>query len=282
MRIPVACPYCQKRGTLPEAMRGQRVTCAGCHQPFVVPAPKSSPKPFTGMLAAMLEEDRGGDVVRPLPLASTRRSALSEPARSTSPAVYAAIGMGGVCALLLAVVAVVIFSKPVDEPLVEVKKQDDFDRSDHRPEPPPVPQPVVTDDQRAAAIARRKKPIEDATVYLKLSSHGALMGGGTGFVIRADKDAVLLATNRHVADAETDDGGKADITAVFRSGQGAALEQSLPAEIVAIDYSREMNHDLAILRVRGLAKPITPIDPSIRTVPSLQMKYSAYGFHTAT
>ncbi len=125
---------------------------------------------------------------------------------------------------------------------------------------------------------RRKKLIEDATAYLKLSSGSKIVGSGTGFVIRADREAVLLATNRHVADASPDDGGKANITAVFRSGQGAALEQSLPAEIVAIDYSREINHDLAILRVRGLARPIAPINPSYPTAPSLQMKYSAYGF----
>ncbi len=82
------------------------------------------------------------------------------------------------------------------------------------------------------------------------------MGSGTGFVIRTEeKTTVLLATNRHVADAETDDGGKAEITAVFRSGQGAGVEQSLPAEIVAIDHSQEINHDLAILRVRGLKRP---------------------------
>jgi hypothetical protein len=90
-------------------------------------------------------------------------------------------------------------------------------------------------------------------------------------VIRSERNTVLLATNRHVADAETDDGGKLEITAVFRSGQGANLEQSLPAEIVSIDSSREINHDLTILRVRGLTKPIVAIDPAVRTVPSLQI-----------
>ena len=45
-------------------------------------------------------------------------------------------------------------------------------------------------------------------VSLKLSSGDRLMGSGTGFVIRADRDPALLATNRHVADAEMDDGGQ--------------------------------------------------------------------------
>ena len=150
------------------------------------------------------------------------------------------------------------------------------------PEPKPETPPELSESDRAEALAARKKAIVDATVFLKLSSHGHLLGGGTGFVIRVEGNTVLLATNRHVADAEADDGAKAEITAVFRSGQGSTFEQSLPAEIVAIDYSQEMNHDLAILRVRGLKRPVVPINPSVRTVPSLQMKYSAYGFPYAT
>src|ERR1017187_9817022 len=98
MRIPVTCPFCEKKGTLPEAMRGQRIKCAGCHKPFVVPAPKSGAKPSTGLLAAMLDEDEGADAIQPLPLASTRRSAQPEPSSSTPLPVYAAIGIGGVCA----------------------------------------------------------------------------------------------------------------------------------------------------------------------------------------
>ncbi len=168
-------------------------------------------------------------------------------------------------------------SRQSDKPQLEVK-QEVIPPPDRTPVPPPVPPPVTIEQEHADAAARRKKALEDATVYLKLSSHGMLIGGGSGFVIRAEKDAVLLATNRHVADAETDDGGKADITAVFRSGQGPAFEESLPAEIVAMDYSRELNHDLAILRVRGLKKAVKPIDPAVPTVPSLQMKYSVYGF----
>ena len=45
MRISVTCPFCDKKGTLPEAMRGQRIKCAGCHQPFVVALPKSETQP---------------------------------------------------------------------------------------------------------------------------------------------------------------------------------------------------------------------------------------------
>jgi S1-C subfamily serine protease len=277
MRIPVTCPYCEKKGTLPEAMRGQRIKCAGCHQAFVVAAAKSEAKPSAASLAAMLNEDQDTYDVRPLRRASGRQSPQSVPSSSMSPTAYAGIGVGAVCALLLAVVIILLLSKPNDRPRDELAPRELVVESPE-PAPKPLASPEASESDRAAALARRIKAIGDATVYLKLSSGGRPMGSGTGFVIRADKDTVLLATNRHVADAETDDGGKASITAVFRSGQGAALEQSLPAEIVAIDHSREINHDLAILRVRGLTRPIVPINPSILTVPSLQMKYSAYGF----
>jgi S1-C subfamily serine protease len=280
MRIPVTCPFCTKKGTLPEAMGGQRVKCAGCHRAFVVGATKSVAKPPSGLLAALVDDDETADDDRPLRLEPRRQTARTERPHSSATAAYAGIAVGGVCALLLAVVIVLLLSRSNERPRDEWARRESVSPVGETPEPgpkPPAPR-EETESERAAALAQRKKAMEDATVYLKLSSGGRPMGSGTGFVIRADKDAVLLATNRHVADAETDDGGNASITAVFRSGQGAALEQSLPAEIVAIDHSREINHDLAILRVRGLTRPIVPINPSVVTVPSLQMKYSAYGF----
>ena len=251
MRITVTCPICKKTGTLPDAMRGLRITCARCHQPFVVPAPEAAAKASVGSLAAMLEEDEAANHVGLLPLAPTRRSTQQAPAHPTPLAAYAGIAIGGVCALLLAVVTVRVLP---GDPQHQGKPQPSADQlaepgwsEEKSSRTPPVPEP-----EGRSTVAQRKKAIEDATVYLKLSRGGRLMGSGSGFVIRVDKDAVIVATNRHVADAATDDGGKPEITAVFRSGQGSTLEQSLPAEIVAIDHSREMNHDLAILRVRGL------------------------------
>jgi len=284
MRIAVTCPFCDKKGTLPEAMRGQRIRCAGCHQPFVVSAPKTVAKPSAGLLAAIPEEDHGAYTVQPLRRRSTHQA--PHPARSSSapPPVYVGLGIGAVCGLVVTGVTIVMLSKGPDklqrevEPAALVKPVDPVEPTQSFSAPKPQSPPVVTESERATAAAQRKKAVEDATVYLKLSSGGRLMGSGTGFVIRAERGEVLLATNRHVADAATDDGGKAAITAVFRSGQGPNLEQSLPAEIVAIDFSREMNHDLAILRVRGLTRGVVPIDQMVRTVPSLQMKYSVYGF----
>jgi S1-C subfamily serine protease/regulation of enolase protein 1 (concanavalin A-like superfamily) len=106
------------------------------------------------------------------------------------------------------------------------------------------------------------------------------MASGTGFVIRAEGDTALIATNRHVVTPDLDDDQevKPEIMAVFRSGKGPEQEQSLPAEIVAVDSAEEINRDLALLKVRGLSRPVVPIDPNKVTSPTLGMKYSAYGF----
>jgi S1-C subfamily serine protease len=120
---------------------------------------------------------------------------------------------------------------------------------------------------------------EDATVFLKLKV-GRSISSGTGFVIRVERDTALIATNRHVVTPDLDDkeGAKLEVTAVFRSGKGPGQEESLPAEIVAIDSGEEINHDLALVRVRGLKRPVTPIDVNQIASPTLRMRYAAYGF----
>ncbi len=103
--------------------------------------------------------------------------------------------------------------------------------------------------------------LEDATVFLKVKV-GQEMAAGTGFVIRAEGNTALIATNRHVITPDLDDDqeAKPEIIAVFRSGKGPRQEQSLPAEIVAVDSAEDLNRDLALLQVRGLSRPVVPID----------------------
>jgi hypothetical protein len=106
------------------------------------------------------------------------------------------------------------------------------------------------------------------------------MVAGTGFVIRAENGNALIATNRHVVTPDLDDDpdAKPEIVAVFRSGKGPGQEKTLKAEIVAIDFDDEINHDLALLQVRGASRPVVALDPNRFTAPALGMKYSAYGF----
>jgi S1-C subfamily serine protease/regulation of enolase protein 1 (concanavalin A-like superfamily) len=141
------------------------------------------------------------------------------------------------------------------------------------PEPIPAPTPPISETPSSLAW------LEDATVFLKLKI-GNAMASGTGFVIRVQGDTALIATNRHVVTPELDDedGARVEIVAVFRSGKGPGQEQSLPAEVVAVDSAEELNHDLALLKVRGLSRPVTPIDLNRIASPALRMRYTAYGF----
>jgi S1-C subfamily serine protease len=286
MRISVTCPFCDQTGEIPEAMRGQRIKCAHCHQQFMVSLSKAERTTAPRLHGEALDLDPATYDVRSLRRASTDRSPETVSAGSTSTTVYVGLGIGAVCGLLLTGAFVIMLSGR-GEPKREAEREAFAPPVRERataPQPKREPQnpPMSPESERAAAAARLTNAIIDATVYLKLSSGGKLMGSGTGFVIRNEKkNTVLLATSRRVATAATDDGTKAEITAVFRSGQGATREESLPAEIVAVDNSHELNHDLAILRVRGLTRSIIPIDPMVRAAPAVQMKYSVYGFPRA-
>jgi S1-C subfamily serine protease/regulation of enolase protein 1 (concanavalin A-like superfamily) len=133
--------------------------------------------------------------------------------------------------------------------------------------------------------AETVRRIKDATVFLKVQAV-PVQGSGSGFVIRADNDTLLIVTNHHVInphmkrDADADDARLAQVrpvvTAVFRSGGGSALEQSVPATVVASD--REGKRDLALLRVRGVKNPPRPIDLADSPEPTETMPVLIYGF----
>jgi hypothetical protein len=142
-----------------------------------------------------------------------------------------------------------------------------------------LPSPAQLDSQE---IIRRLK---DATVYLKNKVGSKTISSGSGFVIEVNGDAVVVATNRHVAVPDLSElppgivapGSTPTIEAVFRSGLGPA-EQALPARIVAADLSDERNTDLAFLEVKGVKNPPAPIDPMARIQPNEGMTYLGAGF----
>ncbi len=141
--------------------------------------------------------------------------------------------------------------------------------------------------------------LKDATVYVKAKFAGKILGSGSGFVIESNRESVLVVTNRHIADPDLSrlserpapTGTKVEIEVVFHSGEGRQLEQTLPAEIVAVDTSDEIiavdtsderdgdvAADLAFLVVRGVSHPPEPIDPHANVDPSERMAYSGAGF----
>ena len=97
-------------------------------------------------------------------------------------------------------------------------------------EPPPAPTPVVAPVVDSQEIIRRLK---DASVYIIMKIGGKPASTGSGFVIEARGDTLLLATNRHVVVHDPSDlprgvakkGAATSIEVVFRSGLGPREEQ---------------------------------------------------------
>ncbi len=124
--------------------------------------------------------------------------------------------------------------------------------------------------------------VKRATVFVRVQGVG-WKGTGSGFVVAADKDGVLVATNYHVVAAPDFDKkprpAPADllksfktstVTAVFDSG--AKGEVAAAAEVVAADPE----NDLAVLRITGLKDPPKPI--SYATPPKLSETMAVYTF----
>jgi S1-C subfamily serine protease len=109
--------------------------------------------------------------------------------------------------------------------------------------------------------------IKDSTVFIKLKIPKVGEGSGSGFVIRATGDTVLVMTNRHVAvpdEGELPEGAKPEIGVVFRSG--TPQQQELPATLLAHD-DRDVR-DLAVLEVKGVRMPPRPIAANLTTAES--------------
>jgi S1-C subfamily serine protease len=231
---------------------------------------------------ALFDDDSPDEAVIPLAHLQARRSMVPKPkvapARASSGSQVTAIVLGSIAALLLVVAgAMLVKNSPTETqgpgiaqtPVPPPEGATRVERVVIPPEPSPAPPPPTS------SLAW----IEDATVFLKVKI-GNQIAAGTGFVIRTEGGNALIATNRHVITPDFDDdgGAKPEIVAVFRSGKGPGQEETLKAEIVAIDFADEINHDLALLQVRGVSRRVVVLDPNRFTAPALGMKYSAYGF----
>jgi S1-C subfamily serine protease/regulation of enolase protein 1 (concanavalin A-like superfamily) len=285
MPIFLTCPNCRGQGSVPDAFSGGRITCPKCGHRFEVrdtkpaAAPQSAPRPSL----FDEDEDEAVEAVQPLATRSVRSAETTPAAPGVSPAVYAAIGLGGIAVVLLGVIAVLLSRGGGHPEPAPIAAAPPVASPKLRPDPAPVPAAPAPVELDAAATLRRLK---DATVYIKVKA-GNLRGAGSGFVIRAKGDQALVATNRHVIsphlsgdspEARGAQGGQPEITVVFHSGEGAAREQALPAEVVAADFSEEMHRDLAVLQVRGLSRSLAALDLNQNVEPAETMKYSAYGY----
>jgi regulation of enolase protein 1 (concanavalin A-like superfamily) len=232
-----------------------------------------------------------------------------------SPMMYAILGVGGLAVLLLLGVLVIVLTRGGGEPADRVDHVEVVRKDSPAPVIEPVAAvtpagatvvatsseaesvPVATSSGAegvpavssassnldSAEIVRRLK---EATVYLKHKVNNITLGSGTGFVIEVRGDTVVLATNRHVAVFDRDEvpesvlpkGSKVEFEAVFRSGLGPQKEQTLPATIIAADTSEEFSTDLAILAVKGVKNPPTPLSVFAKSDTTEGMAYQGAGF----
>jgi S1-C subfamily serine protease len=124
--------------------------------------------------------------------------------------------------------------------------------------------------------------VKKATVFIRVQV-GSMKASGSGFVVSADKDSVLIATNFHVltplerekreklTPSELVKSLKSPTISVVFDG-GTATELTAKAEAISADPEA----DLAILRVTGLKAPPKPIDHA--NVPKLSETMSVYTF----
>ncbi len=148
--------------------------------------------------------------------------------------------------------------------------------------PPVVPQPPK-DPIKADGGALPLAELKAASVYVKARS-GDLGSSGSGFVFRAQGDAVYVVTNHHVVtppDVRIIGPGRpfrgfvapfSEFTVVFRSG--TPQEQSLKAVLVGDDKDA----DLAVLKVTGVNDPPRPIDCTQTPKLVETMTVLAFGF----
>jgi S1-C subfamily serine protease len=139
------------------------------------------------------------------------------------------------------------------------------------------------------SLAEMRKKIEEATVFIRVVAGRGEMQG-SGFVVQASGDQVLVATNDHVVNPDHGHPrGMADsrrqreslpITVIFRSGGGPGVEEALPGTVVASEG--EGTNDLALIRVRGLRHVPQPVKIGGGTLPELTTPLQIYGYPFGT
>jgi S1-C subfamily serine protease/regulation of enolase protein 1 (concanavalin A-like superfamily) len=322
----VICPTCQAKGAVPDHATSARIRCPKCGNTFDASAaagsgtltsqsqsqvrgPAAAPKRSKAASSAYEDLENAGAAPLPSLSGSGFRRSPSSPAPSasqsgsTSPVLYALLGVSGVAVLLLGVLVVVLMrpSGPT-----ESAAKDHGPALAANPEPtapaatpvavasPPAAASLLTADRPPPPAAESSssdpqtviKRLKEATVFLKAKVKGRYISSGSGFVIEVRGNDVLLATNRHVAVPDLSEvperiaprGAQVETDAVFYSGEGPQLEQTVPAGIVAANLSEDLNTDLAFMVCRGVKRPPRPIDITTRLEPLEGMAYIGAGY----
>ena len=139
---------------------------------------------------------------------------------------------------------------------------------------PAAPRKVTSEqpDRISRAEALAPEPIDreqiirqlrDATVYVLVRLDGATVASGSGFVIDVLGDSAIIVTHQRVAAPNfaelprsiAKEGSRPKLGVVFRSGMVPELEQTVPAEILAVDQTQASANGLAFLLATGVKNP---------------------------
>ncbi len=315
MAKTVICPSCQSKGSIPDGAQVAKIRCPKCGQTFDVkaatqpgsssgtvnrPALSGQVRRPAAAVSSSYEDMENVQPLAPIDKSGVRRSA-SGPApvlqsAGSSATLFAILGVGGAVVALLLVILIVVLARGGGD-AGALKRPEIAESPASRPvEPVAAPAPVVTSSYTPAVAAPSAstaidsaevvRRLKEATVYIKVKVAGKPLGSGTGFVIEAHGDTVILATNRHVAVADLSElpprlvpkGSKAELEVVFRSGQGPDKEQAVTAQILAADTTEDFNNDLAILVCQGVKRPPSPINVQLKSETTEGMTYTGAGF----
>lgn len=319
MAIRIACPKCQAKMAVPESVQGKQVHCPKCGQKMQIPnsaaivaKPKtpSAAKPPSGPPKTPLKEA----VTRnppPLPVKAARQADEPDAQRRRKPAradrddvdrdrrpkrparrnkamlPWILAGVGGVTALVVAMVVIVLANKsePAKTPLAGLANHKPLPKPVANPDPVNVVAPAPEAPIQQALIPKGEVPreidpgsirrVKKATVFLRVRINNGKEFQGSGF-FAAEKG--LVFTNAHVIgmlNAANALPTKVEII----TDSGETTETSRLGRVLCVD--RE--HDLAALRVQGdtqsLPDPL-PVDTT-RNLTELQSVY-IFGFPFGT
>jgi len=291
MPIEVFCPGCGARYRLHDSVAGKKVRCKQCEQAFTAepasgptkpsePCPKIDPpirQPKTPSAAALTrrprppvdDEDEDTD-----PRPARRRGKAKGKKPNNLPWIIAG-AVGGLVVVVGGVIGVLAINKAKTPAAINASPPDTVAAA-----PAAAPklslQPIVASEPGGkddSIPLQTLQAIKSATVFLKVKA-GPAEASGSGFVMGAQGDALLIVSNQHVVNPtfkfEYETGTprmsrlrpptrtvtikNTQVTAVFNSG--TPQEHSYPAEVLATDDE----HDLAVLKVTGVKDAPAPID----------------------
>jgi hypothetical protein len=290
----VICPSCQSKGSIPDESKAARIRCPKCGEMFDVkgasggppsgtsrkPGSSAGPKPAAAPRPSAFADLESVQPLPPVANSGSRRSvAAGQPTRGQgkSPMLFAVVGIGSVAVLLL--IGLLFFVMRGNGNAGDGGGAGVVQNQPPEPIQPAAPAPAPAIDATSPATASTApstpaapinavadaqeiiRKLKESTVYIIAKLGDKPVSTGSGFVIEAFGDTVVIATNRHVAVVDTSelptglakDGAKPSLEVVLRSGLGPQ-EEAHPADILAADLSQEYGNDLAFLVARGVKK----------------------------